>query len=763
MSLFSPHWFRVATLRPRLAPQVRVQRQVVRGASWHVLSKGLEAGHGAHAASGAACRLNAAAYALAGRFDGRHSLQSLWDGLQARGDEQAPTQDEAIAVLLKLHESGLVAFDTPVDFGALHARDSHDSHDSRGAAPTSAEPAKRFNPLAWRIPLHDPSRWLPRLGGLARLLFSPIGALLWLLAVAALLAGALLQGPALLAHAGEWMATPRYLLLAALLYPPIKLLHELGHALAVQRFGGTVREAGITLMAGLPVPYVDASAASALRSARQRAVVSAAGIMVELAVAALGLLGFMQLDDGWLRDAAFVAFFIGSVSTLVFNANPLQRFDGYYLLTDLLGLPNLGPRSRAFWLEQLRAQVQSRQAAGQEDAAMPLARGEAPWLWLYAPLSWLWQLGVAVGLTLWLGHAYAPLGVAAGLWLGWRTLLVPPMRLLRELLRTALAAGTPPRRLAGLAAALGLPLLLLLALPLPDRLLVQGVVWAPDEALVRTATAGFVETVAVADGTPVEPGALLLTLRNPALRAQRDALAARLAAAEHEQYAVLGTDADTSHALRAGNAAEDVERLQAELTRLDERLAGLEVRAHAAGRLVLPRAGDLPGSWVRQGTLVGHVVGPDKTRPTPATTLRVALPESQAALVRERLRGVQARLSDNAGTARTGRLVRDAVGATLELPSPALAERHGGDVLTEPAPPAAATRPHETPRALRAVVPLDIALDTAPGATPAEARPRLGQRAWVRFDLGWTPPALQLLRWARARLVQAFDDPGSSH
>ncbi len=184
------------------------------------------------------------------------------------------------------------------------------------------------------------------------------------------------HAPQLWAHAARWMATPRFALLALALYIPIKLAHELAHGLAIRRFGAQVREAGVTLMMLMPVPYVDASAASGLEQRRHRIVVSAAGIMTELAFAALALPLWLWLDDGWLRDAAFVTLVVAGVSTLLFNGNPLQRLDGYYIFTDALGLPNLGPRSRSWWQQTLRRRLLRLPGA----EPMPVARGETPWL-----------------------------------------------------------------------------------------------------------------------------------------------------------------------------------------------------------------------------------------------------------------------------------------------------------------------------------------------------------------------------------------------
>ena len=223
---------------------------------------------------------------------------------------------------------------------------------------------------------------------------------LWLIAVGVAALAAAVNFPALKADALRLLATPSSYALAWLCYPVVKGLHEIGHAMAVRRFGGAVHELGISLVFLTPAPYVDASAANSFASARQRAIVSAAGIMIELALAAAAVFAWLVLSPGLLRDTALVIVLIGSLSTLIFNANPLLRLDGYYLLCDLLQLPNLALRSQAWWTAQWRRLIRS-------ESALPrgaVAAGELKWLVIYTPASWLYRLGLLLMLVFWLGH-----------------------------------------------------------------------------------------------------------------------------------------------------------------------------------------------------------------------------------------------------------------------------------------------------------------------------------------------------------------------
>jgi putative peptide zinc metalloprotease protein len=745
-SLYSPRWHRVAALKPRLAPQLRVRRLRLRGTTWVVL---------ADPASGRSVRLNAAAYAVAGRLDGERSVQQLWDAQLARGVDPA-SQDEVIDLLARLREAALVQFDRAADFDLLLPH-----------LDTVVRPKGRGSLLAWRVPLANPTALLDRLHLLQPALFSPMALLVWLLAVGHLLVLALQHGPTLWAHATTWMATPRFALLAMLLYVPIKLVHELAHGLAVRRWGGHVREAGVTLMLLMPVPYVDASAASSFVRRRQRVAVSAAGIMAELGLAAMALPLWLWLDEGLARDAAFVTLFITGVSTLLFNANPLQRLDGYYLLTDALALPNLGPRSREWWIDVLLRRLL--RLTGLEP--MPAARGETPWLAAYAPLAWLYGIFIAIVAVLWLGQLSLALGLACAGVLGWQMVLRPSVRLFGQLRRAALAQAGTTRRWRRLALAGSAVLVFALVLPMPQRTLVQGVVWPSDQAQLRADEDGFVEAVHVRDGQLVKPQELVLQLANPKLQADLARQSARVSALETELFQALpgrgGRRGDAAAGdarggdARAGDAEAELAAAQAEFERLTERVAALAVRAGLAGRVALPGAADLPGRFIRQGSLIGQVL----TGEPP--TLRLALPEAQAADLGDALRKVSVRLSGSPGVAHDATLLRDGVGAVLQLPSAALSARHGGSVQTDPAD-------KDDLKPLQPVVLLDVRLgrpkeghDDPAGAGRGLDRgvdregqsfeERIGERAWVRFDAGLAPPALQIARVLHRHVMRRFN------
>ena len=222
-------------------------------------------------------------------------------------------------------------------------------------------------------------------------------------------------------NVSDRVLSPRNLFLLALLYPLIKLLHELGHALSTKVWGGEVHEMGVMLLVLMPIPYVDASAASAFRSRRRRVLVGAGGIVVELFLAALAMFAWLNMEPGILRAAAYNIMLIGGVSTVLFNGNPLLRYDGYYILADLIEIPNLGQRSTRYLGYLLQ-----RYLLGIATVESPVtAPGEKGWFLAYGPVAFCYRIAVLVGLVLLVSSRFFIVGILIGIWGAISLLLVP--------------------------------------------------------------------------------------------------------------------------------------------------------------------------------------------------------------------------------------------------------------------------------------------------------------------------------------------------
>ena len=150
----------------------------------------------------------------------------------------------------------------------------------------------------------------------------------------------------------------------------LKIMHEAAHGLVCKKYGGIVSETGIMILWGMPVPYVDVTSSWAFRSKRQRIYTALAGLYVELFVAALAVLFWCHSGPGWIHYWCVHLVVIVGISSLLFNGNPLMRFDGYYVLMDLLEIPNLYGFGQQFW----------RSVRGKILSGVPVVfPGDTPW------------------------------------------------------------------------------------------------------------------------------------------------------------------------------------------------------------------------------------------------------------------------------------------------------------------------------------------------------------------------------------------------
>ena len=709
--LLHPDWYRIADLHPHLRGHVRIHRQMVRGQVWYVLSDPADGRH---------FRLNPTAYRFVGLCDGRRSVAEVWEQMNVTLGEDAPTQGDLVEILARLADGELLQTEVLPDVDVMFENRSVRRDKQRWS---------QLNPLFFRIGLLDPQPYLHAFDPWLKPLFGTVALVLWLalLALAGLLAA--MHWPELAAHAGDRASSPGFLILTWLAYPLIKSLHELGHALAIRRWGGEVRKVGITLLLLMPIPWVDASASTAFRFRGNRLVVSAAGIMVELFLAILALGLWLLLEPGTARDAALAVMLIAGLSTLFFNGNPLMRYDGYFILVDAFDLPNLAARSASHWTWLIKHRL-----LGLEAEAPNPAPGERAWLLGYAPASLLYRAVLSMAIVHWLIGVSAPLAVIAGAILVWTFFVGPGLKLYQDIWRGGddSRASRRARRLASVLGVAGG--LVLLALPLPFRVVADGIVWLPENARVRPETEGHLVAVLAIDGERVTAGQPLLALSDPDLLAERDRLYARLAQFQSEQYGVLLREPE-----RARNLAEEIESLHAGLRLNETRQAQLVLRAGSAGQLVLTHPADLPGRYLARGTEVGYILADGPMR------ARVLLPQQDIALVRERLREVRVWLLESSG-ALGAELERAQPAATRQLPSPALGDRGGGDIATDPA----------DKDGLTAQEPFFVVDLLIPEAPPR----RIGGRVEARFDLGFEPLAARLWRWVQQMFLSQMSAGG---
>jgi len=711
-ALFSPSWYRVADLKPRIRAHTVIHRHAYRDKVWFILQD---------QAAGRSHRFSPAAHHFIGLMDGNRTVQEIWDASGQQLGDAAPTQEEVIRLLGQLHSADALLCDVPPDSQEVFRR--HQRH-------TAMEWKRRlWTPLALRFPLWDPDRFLDRTLPYTGWIFGWIGALLWLAVV----------GTGVVMTASHWteltrdvvdrLLAPQNLLLLWLVYPVVKALHELGHAYATKKFGGEVHEIGLMLLVLTPVPYVDATAAWGFRDKRQRMLVGAAGIAVELFLGSLALFVWLWAEAGAVRAIAYNVMLISGVSTLLFNGNPLLRFDGYYVLADAIEIPNLGTRANRYL-----GYLFQRYALAAKDTDSPAdTTGERVWMALYGIAALIYRCSILFVIIIFIAGKFFIVGILLAAWALGTQVFTPVAKSVSFLAKNPTLRRQRGRAVGtSLAIALGV-LVLVFLVPAPSWTRAQGVIWVPEEAQVRAGTEGFIERLLVPVDSQVVRGQALIQAADPFLHARVKVLEAQVKELAAQYDALIQFDRVQALVVR-----EELASVQANLARAQERERDLTLRAGATGRLVVPNAADLPGRFVQKGTLVAYVVEPKEL------TARAAVGQDYIDLVRSRQRGVEVMVADWGAAPIAAEIRREVPGASKQLPSSALGSQGGGPFAVDP-------RDNQGVTAVARVFQVELAL-------PEDFRySYLGARVFVRFNHGWEPLGVQAYRAIKRVFLRIFN------
>src|SRR4051794_31582299 len=453
---FSESWYRISGQQISLRPGINVRRQNFRGERWYVLENPF---------SNQFFRLRPAAYDFVARVRPGKTVEQAWQESVNRTPDDAPGQEAVIQLLSQLYFANLLQYDLAEDSAQLFER-----YSKRRQREVRAQ---FMNLMFMRFPLLDPDRFLQRTLPLLGKLISPVGALIWLVVVGfgfKVVADTF----AAIKDQSQSVLAPNNLLLLYAGMVIIKTLHEFGHAYFCRKFGGEVHVMGVMLMIFTPAPYMDATSSWSFRNRWKRVLVGAAGMIVEIFVASIATFIWAGTGPGTVHSLAYNIMFVASVSTIVFNINPLLRFDGYYILSDLVDIPNLAQRSG----QQLKYFAE-RYLFGIKTAEKPSdAHHEGAWFAVYGIGSGIYRVVVFGGILLLLADRFLIIGIimAAGCAIAW--VLVPLSQFVKYLASSPRLERKRPRAVAVTAVIAAVVLLFLNVLPLPSHFRAPGVILA---------------------------------------------------------------------------------------------------------------------------------------------------------------------------------------------------------------------------------------------------------------------------------------------
>ena len=525
--------------------------------------------------------------------------------------------------------------------------------------------APTFSLFSIRLPLLAPDALLDRLLPWLGWMFSVPAMVCWLVLAAA--AAFELNSEWDQFQAGDWMTLSlgrAARLLAAWIL--LKVLHEFSHALACRRHGGSVREMGLQFILLAPTAFVDVTSVWAFRSRWHRVQVAAAGVYAEVFVACLAVLAWSRTENAVLADFLQSLIVMAGATTFLFNLNPLLRLDGYYILSDLSGMPNLGPRATAVIRRGMHRLFFA--------TPLPLSREssrETMFLGIYGVLAILCQFAMSVGLMIFAATMFRGAGVIFAVAAATAWLVTPLLQGLRTLLTVGRLHPRGAARAVCVTSLIGVVLVGLWHLPCPWNATAPGVIQFTDSSVVRAGASGFCRRIAVRENEIVTTGTVLFELQNDELVAEVARLKLAIQIAEQKRRCAFEKGDIADAETEAGNR----NALQQRWNERWQQQQQLAVRAAVDGRVIGRNLTKFLGTYVTEGAPL-CTIGNETNKEFTASLL-----QDDRSHVAE---GDTVRVRIGALPALSAKVHRISPQAVTKLPHPALSAAVGGPLSVRP-------------------------------------------------------------------------------
>lgn len=384
----------------------------------------------------------------------------------------------------------------------------------------------------------------------------------------------------------------------------LKILHELGHAYAARHFGARIPVIGLAFLVMFPILYTDTTDVWRIQARRSRTLINSAGIIVELCVAALSLLLWAFLPDGIFRSIAFFAATTSWAMSLFVNLNPWMRFDGYYIISDLLGVENLQKRG----FEVGRWVMRNTLFGLDEGLSESYPRKAIFGMTIYAFSTWVYRFFLFIGIAILVHHIF-PKAIGIVLFVIEIAMFIalPISREIKHWWSQRMSILSHSR--GRMTLALSTLAVLLFAVPWPSNVSAPALIRPADDTQIFPPIAARIIAISALNGQSVQAGDILIQLKSPSL--------------DHAKY-LASLELKVAEARWAQRAASLQDRQLGDLLKdeLDQKRKALESVSRELERLTLraPHDGvisDMPhtlvtGTQVQVPTALLRVSNPKK-------------------------------------------------------------------------------------------------------------------------------------------------------
>ena len=453
----------------------------------------------------------------------------------------------------------------------------------------------------------------------------------------------------------------------------VKVVHEFGHGLTCKHFGGEVHEMGTIFVVLSPFLYCDATDAWMFRKKWQKMAVNLGGIYFELFLAGISTLIWAATELGTVNQLALNVMVVCSISTVVFNANPLLRFDGYYALADFVEIPNLRDRARKYMAEKIvslftRIPYEDDEVAGSWSQALGLSA--------FAVASYFYTWFIAYRIILIVGYKLEPFGLARfgqALEVAFYVLtLFVPMYGFAKVLKIRMKENNQKYHglVRGALVACGVVFLVCL-LPWPLKVENNCVIGGSNRSLVRAASDGFIRQVLVREGEFVSKDQPLAILENFPLENRLKDISIRLESNKILMAGALARNDPSEIRVLTAQAAG----LQSTRDRLEIQVRSLTLKSPIEGKVLTAKLELDAGTYIQEGSVFCEILQKSEVQ------MVVALNQREAGMVKTG-QNVDVKIYSMPSKVFGGKVLKTSVASSEQVPHLAFSSRFGGDVPT---------------------------------------------------------------------------------
>jgi len=695
-------------LQVRLRPDLVVQPVPYEGVTHYVIKDPIALKY---------FRFKAEEYFLLQQLDGKKNLQDIKRAFERAYRPQTITVDDLLRFVSQLHEASLVLIDTPEQAKALIKRRRKNRWKRMVQGVT--------NILYIKIPVIDPERLLTWMYPYVRWIFTPYFVIFSFALMLSALTLVFTQWDTFTTKLPEfqsffnWRTIP-YLWVSLAV---IKVIHEFGHGLTAKHYGSEVHEMGMLFLVLTPALYCDVTDSWLLVNKWKRIWIAAAGIFVECFLASLATFVWWNTEPGLLNSLMLSTMFIASVNTILFNANPLLRYDGYYVVSDWLEIPNLRMKATQFFANLMQEKVLGLEVPVQ--SYMPRSRRAL--FVTYAVASYFYRWFITFSIVFFLYHflpeklriisIFLALGAAVPL------LIMPMVKIVKFIrqpgrlrkvkkVRAALCFGAAAAVIAGI-----------LMIPTPLRVKGTLVLTPAQPSRVYVEVPGRLSSIDVRDNEPVKAGQPIARLVNLDLRGeyQRRLEEVEIAQSKINTYRRTSSRDDLQQVMALRLEESLQQDLEPKLAVTVDQLGKLTLVADRDGVAMGVPSREVTGTWLEPGELFCEVGDPTQLE------AHLLVDQSDIDLIRASAQDTPPKawlkIYGQSHKTHLSHVSEVAKRNREEIP-PELSNMAGGEIATEPDPETGSARP------LTTVYEVVIPIDNADG----ELHP--GQRGFAKIDGG---------------------------